>query len=95
MKRPKFRIRHFLLLLFVFYFVTTLIFQQLKFMELKREEQKLKASINEALQEREQLEKELSRLNDKSYIEKIAREQLRLVKPGEYIYIISDDDKKQ
>ncbi|KYO66092.1 FtsB family cell division protein [Thermovenabulum gondwanense] len=95
MKRPRFRIRHFLLLLFVFYFVTTLIFQQLKFMELKREEQKLKESINEALQEREQLEKELSRLNDKSYIEKIAREQLRLVKPGEYIYIISDEDKKQ
>ncbi|MGB9840687.1 FtsB family cell division protein [Thermovenabulum sp.] len=95
MKRSKFRIRHFLLLLFVFYFITTLVFQQLKFIELKREEQKLKASINEALQEREQLEKELSRLNDKSYIEKIAREQLRLVKPGEYIYIISDDDKKQ
>ncbi|MGB9812652.1 MAG: FtsB family cell division protein [Thermovenabulum sp.] len=91
MKGPKFKIRHILLLLFVFYFISTLIFQQLKLIELKREEENLKASINEALQEKQRLMKEIELLNDKSYIEKIAREQLRLVKPGEFIYVISDD----
>lgn len=91
MKGPKFKIRHILLLLFVFYFVSTFIFQQLKLIELKREEENLKASINEALQEKQRLMKEIELLNDKSYIEKIAREQLRLVKPGEFIYVISND----
>lgn len=91
MKGPKFKIRHILLLLFVLYFISTLIFQQLKLIELKREEENLRASINEALQEKQRLMKEIELLNDKSYIEKIAREQLRLVKPGEFIYVISDD----
>jgi len=91
LKGPKFKIRHILLLLFVFYFVSTFIFQQLKLIELKREEENLKASINEALQEKQRLMKEIELLNDKSYIEKIAREQLRLVKPGEFIYVISND----
>ena len=39
------------------------------------------------LAERERLQEELRRLQDESYIEKLAREQLGLLKPGEVMIV--------
>ena len=46
----------------------------------------------EALEkEKAQLEKELSEINDPENIEEQAREQLRLIKKGEYLYVFPED----
>lgn len=46
----------------------------------------------EALQkEKAQLEKELSEINNPENIEEQAREQLRLIKKGEYLYVFPED----
>ena len=42
----------------------------------------------------QQLEKELEQANDLNNLEEQARDQLRLIKPGETIYIFPDDITK-
>ena len=59
-----------------------------------RAEQKALTEENQALAvEKESLEEELKNVNDKDYIEEQARIQLKLIKPGEILYIF-DDEKK-
>lgn len=51
---------------------------------------------NQALQqEKEDLQEELGNVNNPEYVEEQAREQLKMVKPGEVMYILpqSDDEK--
>lgn len=43
--------------------------------------------------EKEVLENELKNVNDKDYIEEQARIQLRMIKPGEIIYILQEEQK--
>ncbi|MGI6176843.1 MAG: FtsB family cell division protein [Eubacterium sp.] len=60
--------------------------------ELSRERSDLEAE-NEKLQaEKEQLVNELANVQDLDYIEEQARKQLNMVKPGEVLYVIDDDD---
>lgn len=45
--------------------------------------------------QKEQLEKDIAETNDLDYLEEQARDQMRLVKPGETLYIFPEDmDKK-
>lgn len=51
------------------------------------------AAQNKALKEkRVELKEELGKVNDIEYIEQQAREQLKMVKPGEILYILPDED---
>ncbi|MDI3481959.1 MAG: cell division protein DivIC [Tepidanaerobacteraceae bacterium] len=84
--KKRFRIRHLILLFIMIYVVCTLVAQQLKMMDLARQEAELKRQIEAAMQEREQLKKQIQLLHTDSYIEMIARDKLGLVKPDEYIY---------
>ena len=66
---------------------------------LTMENKKLEQENKNLNTEKEALEDELKNVNDKDYIEEQARIQLRLIKPGEIIYILqdeknNDDDKK-
>jgi len=54
--------------------------------ELSRQEAELAEKINNAIEEREQLKKEIQLLQTDEYIERIARDELGLVKPGELVY---------
>jgi len=83
--KSKFKIRHLLILFFMIYVVFTLISQQFKIAKLARQEEELEAQKQVLLQEREELKKEISLLHTDDYIEGIARDELGLVKPGEYI----------
>lgn len=56
--------------------------------ELLKEKEKLK-------EEKANLSKELKNVNDPEYIEEQARKQLRMIKPGEQIYIIDEKNNKQ
>ena len=57
---------------------------------LQREQPDAEAQKRELIEEKEQLEKELEEVNDLSNVEEQARDQLRLIKPGETIFLFPD-----
>ena len=61
-----------------------------------RAEQKALTEQNKALAvEKNSLEEELENINDYDYIEEQARIQLKLIKPGEILYILDDDTSEE
>ena len=46
------------------------------------------------MQQKEKLEKVYSQVNSPEYIEQQARQQLKMIKPGEILYILPDKNKK-
>jgi cell division protein FtsL len=87
--RRKYRIRWFrvLILLTTSYFVYLAVGQQFELYTIHRETNALQERIAELEQSNKSLAEEKSRLSSPAYVEKIAREQLGLVKPGEVPYI--------
>ncbi|MCR4432207.1 MAG: septum formation initiator family protein [Tepidanaerobacteraceae bacterium] len=84
--KKRFRVRHLILIFFMIYVIYTLVVQQIKMMDLARQEAELRQQIEAAVQQREQLKKQIQLLHTDSYIEMVARDKLGLVKPDEYIY---------
>ena len=58
--------------------------------KLKGEQQAALEEQKQLKQEKQELEQQLKNSDDPEYIEEKAREQLRLVKPGEKIYVVPD-----
>lgn len=66
----------------------------LKYLELKKNEQKLMKDINQILMENNALKNEIELLKkDPSYMEKYAREKFGLVKPGEMVFQFQKEEK--
>ncbi|RKY75330.1 hypothetical protein DRQ07_12040 [candidate division KSB1 bacterium] len=63
--------------------------------KLRLEQKRLKKEIEALKLQKEDLEKEKELLNKPEYIEKIAREEYKMAKKGEKIYIIVPDKKKK
>ena len=57
---------------------------------LKMEEARVQAEYEALLSEKAELEEELSNVDSDEYIEQQAREELKMILPGETLYIISD-----
>lgn len=87
--RRRYRIRWFrvLVLLTAAYFLYLAVGQQFELYTIQRETYSLKDRIAELEQSNKALTDEKARLASPAYVEKIAREQLGLVKPGEVPYI--------
>ena len=87
--RRKYRIRwlRVLILLAAAYFVFLAVDQQFELYTIQRETLSLRDRINELEQTNKALADEKNKLNSPAYVEKIAREQLGLVKPGDVPYI--------
>lgn len=85
-KKKRFKIRHILVLLFSVYICYTLIIQQFKLHKLANQEAELQTQVRIAVEKRDELKRQIELLHTDSYIEKLAREELGLVKPGELIY---------
>lgn len=62
---------------------------------LRAEQKALQEENNALLLEKETLQDELKNVSDKEYIEEQARIQLKLIKPGEILYILDDDKEKE
>lgn len=62
---------------------------------LRAEQKTLKAENEALLLEKESLQDELKNVSDKEYIEEQARIQLKLIKPGEILYILEDNKDKE
>lgn len=72
------------------YFITTLITQQLSISRQNKRIEELQNRVSEAQQQAESLKSEVDNLNNPEYIERIAREQLGLVRPNERVFVDSN-----
>lgn len=63
--------------------------------ELARENERLQGELQELQDENARLREELNRLDDPEAVEKLAREELGLVKDGETVYRFVEKDKKR
>ncbi len=68
------------------YFAITLIQLQIEISEKKETLAQVQAQYNEKIAENEELEKVIEGGNEDEYIERIARDSLGYVKPGEKVY---------
>lgn len=87
MKKRKIRFKNIFILIFSVYAVVTLINQQFAISELKRTEQEARLRIEDMNKENKRLMEMINNASSAEYIEKMAREQLGLVMPGERVYI--------
>jgi len=99
-KRRKSRIRRngplFIALIAIVLYVSWIFLnQQIKLKELMKEEESLKKQVAELKLEEQRLIEEKKMLDDPKYIEKVARERLKMVKPNEIIYIDQEKAKFQ
>jgi len=74
------------------------IFGQHGYLALRRQQKEVQAlveQIRQLQQENEQLSRQIKALqSDPKAIERLAREQMRLARPGEFIYVLPDKDPK-
>ena len=89
MSRPRYRVRWFriLMLCMTGYFISVLVGQQIDLQAIQREKEASRQKLEQLQQLNQQLSDEKGRLAKPAYIEKIAREELGLVKPGEVPYV--------
>lgn len=66
-------------------------FSVLNVVSLKKEQHSMKEQQEALQKEKAQLEKELSEINDPENIEEQARDQLKLIKKGEYLYLFPEE----
>lgn len=87
--RRKYRIRwiRVLVLLTAAYFIFLAVGQQFELYTIQRETYSLRGRIAELEQSNKALADEKAKLASPAYVEKIARDELGLVKPGEVPYI--------
>ncbi len=69
--------------------------QQIKLNALQQQEQEKQEQVAILKQEVLRLEEEIQQSNTPEFIEKVAREQLKMVKPHEIIYIDSEKAKHE
>ena len=83
-------------IVFLIFFSLTIVFifgdhGVLKLYKIKHERKVIQKKIAELRSEKEKLKSEKSKIeNDLGYIEKIAREKYKMVKPGEKIFKVTD-----
>ena len=84
--------RRTVLMILVFAVLLTMCSREI--MRLKAENTALKRQHAQLELERDRLTKELSQVNNKEYIKEQARRQLRLLDPGEKMFVFEDDSQK-
>lgn len=92
-KRPKALdeiIIHFFLLFFITAVTIQLISQYNAYQSIKEQQQELQAKINDAKEKTAEFENQKQYYSSDAYIEKIAREQLGLIKSNEVLYVNHD-----
>lgn len=63
-----------------------------KILAVQKKQAELVSRQKELIQERERLSRELLKVEDPKYIEEQARTQLKMVRPGELLYVFNDED---
>ena len=92
-KRRKFRLRHFLLLILVFVVSKTLITQRSMMKTLNEKKLLEEQNVKELEISIEKLNSEIEDKDSLEFIEKVAREDFKMVRPREIIYIDENKNK--
>lgn len=87
--------RRLLICLIVVGIIAIISFSLVNVISLKKEQHDVLKRQEQLKNEKVQLEKELKNINDPENLEEQAREQLRLIKPGETLYMFPDEITKQ
>jgi cell division protein FtsB len=87
MKKNKLKFKNIFLFVFMVYAVVTILNQQFAISELKAAEQASVMKIEAVKKDNDKLTEIINNSSSVEYIEKMAREQLGLVKSGERVYI--------
>ena len=82
-----------IVIVFLLYISWILIDQQIKLHELNNQKGDLMKEVERLREKEQQLTEEQELLNDPQYIERVARERLKMVKPNEIIYIDHEKTK--
>lgn len=88
-KRKK---KWFMKIVVAIFFIAILIRQQVVIVRLNNEQKEFEEALNKAKLQNMQLKEELKISQRADYIEQLARQKLRLIKPGEILFI--DKNKK-
>lgn len=92
-KKRKINFVRLLLVVFIIYAVFILAKQQFDITEAQEKNQNLQQHVNAIVQENDMLKQRLENANSDEYIERMAREQLGMVKKGERIYVDQGESK--
>ena len=94
-KKKKLRVNvlRFSMTVFIVVLILVFAFSIKNIVGLHREHNRLEKEETGLSQQKAKLERELKHINDDNYIEEQARMKLKLVKPGEIIYVIGEDKK--
>lgn len=90
-KNRKIKIRTIFFILFAIYVVYTVGVQQIKLWDLAKQEASLAKRLEKSKGEMTDLKKKVELLHTENYLEKVARDELGLVKPNELIYKKQED----
>lgn len=82
--------------IFVYLILTLIVlsiagFSIFRIIDLKMEEHRLLAQQEALIAEKEKLTEQLANVNNPEFIEQEARKQLKLIMPGETLYILQDE----
>ncbi len=89
----KFRIRHLIILVFGIYICTTLISQKKMLKNLNAEKVEMENEVKTLNTEINEINKEIKNSDSLEFVEKVAREELKMLKPREIIYIDKSKNK--
>lgn len=93
-KRKGFRLKHLIILFLALMIGKTFISQSIMFRDLIEKKEKEEAEVAQLEREIQQLNQEIQDKDSLEFVERVAREDLRMVKPREIIYIDRNKDKK-
>jgi len=87
MKKRKLKVKNLFMVVFMIYAIFTIVNQQFAISELREAEQAAVSKIESVKKDNDKLVEMINNATSIEYIEKMAREQLGLVKSGERVYI--------
>ncbi|MBA1334617.1 MAG: Cell division protein DivIC (FtsB), stabilizes FtsL against RasP cleavage [Firmicutes bacterium] len=88
-KKPnrKIRVRHILLVVLALYIGYTLVYQHIAIRQARSDEAVVREQIRKLEEENERIRAQIEMMQSDQYIEKLAREKLGLIKPGEVMFV--------
>lgn len=92
--KKRIRIRHVLITLLALYIAFILVTQQIAINKAKAEKARIQAEIEKLAEENKKIQLQLEDMQSDEYIEKIARERLGLIKPGEYMFVDVNNNRR-
>lgn len=92
-KRKRIKKGHIIFSVIVVYLLVFFSYQTFKIVSLKKQEKQQSQKLEELKETKESYQQQLDQVNSPDFIEKIARENLRMIKPGEILYVDSDDEE--